>query len=420
MIGKKKYEYVLKEPLDPGWLITLNNANKTPQLKEYCIHEKTGRLSKRTREASNYPWRNWTHICKHSKDVNQCKLCFLKIEKKKKVRILGPNPTFGEVARHRRLTQKEKNKNDTDRNRHKNREQYLLSVGYKDTRKTSRLTCTVCLKVKVAVEDSNNRVLLENETFGGTEVTNARKVIQWVSKCNICRRKADNNSHLKGGARFILNQISSIRIHTNETPDDGRKRLIELCRIDRNCCYTCNVPLIKHGKAGFAQMSINNLNPDQKDLTVLHLSCVACNLCQNKLPYLEFLKGLISITKNIDTSNMNCNPLNEHELKWLQQGIFDNTCPTNIRLHVAEKYGRYCVYTGLEVCFSPNKFNTASFDRINSKLPYSKEQTQLVCKHLNYMKKGAITENELYKWLDHLFTNRQFIQDRYFEYLNKI
>lgn len=175
--------------------------------------------------------------------------------------------------------------------------------------------------------------------------------------------------------------------------------------------------MIKRGKCGYNQLSINKLHPNLKDSDILHLSCLACNLCQNNLPYFEFLKHILLIIDNNQIKNDK--KFTKNELLWLRKR--NTQCPYDIRLHVAEKYGRYCVYTGLEIVYESHKFNSASFDRIDSKLPYTKDQVQLVCKHINYVKKGAITESELFKWIENLKQNKKFIQKRHYQHelLNK-
>jgi hypothetical protein len=111
--------------------------------------------------------------------------------------------------------------------------------------------------------------------------------------------------------------------------------------------------------------------------------------------------------------------LTKNELIWLKKQNIK--CSYNVRLYVAKKYESRCFYTGLEIVYESFKFNTASFDRIDSKLQYTNDQVQLVCKNINYVKKGAITELELLKWIENLKKNKSFIQKRHYQHelLNK-
>lgn len=408
-------EWILKKPYDPKWKKILDEHNKTPLLIEYKTQEKIGKLFKRIRKSINSEWSSWYKICKHGRSIYNCK-CGIKVKKTPNMTI-DSNLSFSKQKRKKKkYIQGYYNKESTIIKYQKRKEKISL-LNYTDIKYKSP-TCSICKKIKVEVENMYTHTLLLNETYACTDANHNDKKLRWKSKCVECYSNTSKLNYATGGYVFVSNQIGRIRNHININISEAKLYFNNLCEIDQNRCYTCNVELIKNGKSGFAQLSINKLHPNLTESTILHLSCLACNLCQNNLPYRDFLKNLLAIVFNNNSGVVkNNNVLTTTELKWLKNGNYGNVCHPNIRLDVVKKYGRYCRYTGLEVIFGPHKFNTASFDRINSKLPYSAEQTQLVCKHINYVKKGTIDESELFKWLDHLKCNKVFIYNRFVSFI---
>ena len=67
---------------------------------------------------------------------------------------------------------------------------------------------------------------------------------------------------------------------------------------------------------------------------------------------------------------------------------------------------RTCALSGVSIIFHPDrnkqKLQTASVDRIESSLGYTKENIQIVHKRVNIMK-GNMTNNELKFWIYHMF-----------------
>lgn len=402
---KRTQEYIFKEPYDAKWIELLRKNNKTPLLVEYLFIDNF--LKRRTRKTENGIWSHWSKICKHNRFLNVCKECSILVERKFKKGI-DVNANLNDRRRYRHNIRNFYG--NQKKNRQEKRKKYLSGLtDYKDRRNFSRLNCSICFKTKVKIED--DVLLKEDEVFCTTTVCKKKKWIEWNSHCVNCLSEIEKSKYLIGGNVFIKNQTNAIRVHTNETVDEAKTRFNNLCKLDQNKCHTCGVELIQKGKSGFAQMSINKIHPDDNNSDILHLSCLACNLCQNKLPYIEFLEYLVLIADN--NYFRNNTSLTENELTWLTRQSGFNVCPNNVRLAVIKKYGRHCVYTGLEVSFESHKFNTASFDRIDSSKPYTNDQTQLVCKHVNFVKKGAITEVELIKWINHLKNNRYLIYDRY-------
>lgn len=410
----KTYKWILKESYDPQWLDLLIKNNKTPATIEFTFHEKTHKLSKRRRTSEKHIWSGWYHICKHDKKVAECKNCRVKVNKTKKKGLDTTNMPFSE--RTKKIIALYRSNGKIEYDKKEKRKEYLSSlILYKDTRSYNNKKCIECLKTKVEYENSAYYSLASDETFATTSVSTSRKELMWLSRCVICSKQRQETQYTNGGLHFEYKQIHTIRSHTDKSRDDAKIHLDNLYKLSNNKCFTCNVELVNLGKSGFAQASINKLHPNRPDCKIVQLSCLACNLCQNKLPYIDFLKHLVLIANN-NTIKSNKNTLGKNELIWLKRGGVNTIqCPATVRLHVVEKYGRYCVYTGLEVSFESNKFNTASFDRIDSSKPYSNDQVLLVCKHINYVKRGAITEQELIKWITHVRKNQNFIAKKYLE-----
>lgn len=404
---KRTHEFITKEPFDPVWLAELNEKNKTPELIEYKLSEITGKLSRRKRKSINHLWSQWRKICKHGERFHRCKNCSVKVEKKKEI---DKTASYNQQQKQRRAVSKFNGKQNNE-DRFKKRKIELASfINYNDTRSSCCLKCNMCLKTKIAVEESNTYTLKPDETFTGSLIKNDQKKIRWFSICVTCAKQQRAQNYLNGGVRFTKGLVHLIRAHKSVSPLDAKLILDELIKSEASKCFTCDIDLIAKGKSGFSQMSINKIHPDKPKSNIVHMSCLACNLAQNDLPYIEFLRFLYTIAKNTRVKN-NTEALNEKELQWLNWIAI--ACPNDVRLFVANKYGRYCYYTGLEIAFESFKFNTASFDRINSKLPYSNDQVQLVCKNINYVKKLSISEAELLKWLAHLRNNKEFIFNRF-------
>lgn len=415
----KKYQYVLKEPYDPKWLENLKNT----ELVEYKFYERTQKFSKRKRNSEDNIWSEWSQCCKHGKDLKNCSKCRIKVEKIYLRNEIDPNASYGEKQKQRVLIYRSYGKNMVEKNqseKRKKRKLYLSSLNYKDSRLCTGIYCSKCHKKKISIEDYDKDFILpENCVYALSQIIKKEKRIRWHEICVDCTKNKNNDNYINGGFSFIRTITVTIRLHLDNSNEEAKIIYKNLCVQDDNRCYTCNTELIKMGKSGYRQLSINKLHPNLKESDILHLSCLACNLCQNSLPYFEFLKYILLIIENNNIRNDDDKELTKNELLWLKKQRI--ICPYDVRLHVVEKYCRSCIYTGLEIVYESHKFNTASFDRIDSKLPYTNDQVQLVCKHINYVKKGAIDESELFKWIENLKRNKSFIQKRHYhhELLNK-
>ncbi len=134
----------------------------------------------------------------------------------------------------------------------------------------------------------------------------------------------------------------------------------------------------------------------------LATSCVACNNFQNNLSWNIHLNALAQIAKIEEYKDVS--PLTPNEYRWLMatRKAGSVKCPKAVRLQLFVRDGRYCRASGTKMVFKSYCWNTVSYDRINSKLPYTFENTRLVCKHINYVKMRSITESELQAWLAHI------------------
>ncbi len=130
--------------------------------------------------------------------------------------------------------------------------------------------------------------------------------------------------------------------------------------------------------------------------------CLACQWFQHNLSWEDHLTTIKEIA-TCELTTKNTAPLTWYELRWINTSCGgSNVCPVNIRHQVIARDGRHCRETNAEVVFDSGYWNTASFDRDDSSLPYSLEQTRLVCKHINYVKTKSISKSEMEQWLAHL------------------
>lgn len=194
--------------------------------------------------------------------------------------------------------------------------------------------------------------------------------------------------HLNGDLQTMKDAFASIRVRY------GGK------------CFSCGIDVISKSGSGWKQESINDMHPERRieskaaPLEHLVTSCLACNLFQNKLSWDESRDALSCIATGRE-------PICDYTIfsrvvNGGGEGTTQDTCPTKIRKQVLARDNNKCVVTGLGVTYATNKWNTASYDRIDSKLEYTLENTRVVCKHVNFVKQHAITESELNAWLTHI------------------
>lgn len=82
---------------------------------------------------------------------------------------------------------------------------------------------------------------------------------------------------------------------------------------------------------------------------------------------------------------------------------------------ILEKQNHKCALTGVPISLLTNNdraaFQSASLDRINGELGYTKENIQWVHKHVNFLK-GALTDEELLFWCREIYLNNKDRSDK--------
>ena len=293
--------------------------------------------------------------------------------------------------------------NNVKKSEYVNKIQQLIESKCIDDRRAGKC-CPHCKKVFIGFD------LLRNphhtyETYAGHRVV--ENMIKWASTCIAC--KALMRKRTSPHTALFDNLCSNIARHRNGTREDMKKTLYFIRTRDMKRCKACNVEVVSEQKSGWRQESINDMRPNELNddkttkLENLAISCLCCNMVQNKLPWVDFINALKIIANT--TPQKNHSPLTSSELKWLLQrrSSDDNErCNPEIKFAAYVRDGRHCVLTGAEMVFVSGFWNTVSFDRIDSKLPYTLENTRLVCKHINFAKQRSITEAELQEWLAHI------------------
>lgn len=289
--------------------------------------------------------------------------------------------------------------------------QQLLDEGAKDARVEGK-KCSHCKKV-YRVEDLNY-TLLENETYCryiSRKSSRHVNVICWATRCVKCYCIYDGNRYKTRSASFDAHQTKTLRTHRNGTEASRRELMLALRKVSQGMCAACSIPLVRQGMAGWTQESVNDMNPKQRKvdeetpLDELTMVCLACNYAQNKMDWSEFQEMLRTIASGTP-DRANTNTLSQKDISYLELGVKE--CSVRMKQEIIAKSGRYCHLTGIEVVFESNKWNSISFDRDDSSKPYSVEQTHVCCKHINFVKKGTITEAQTREWVANIRSNILF------------
>jgi len=288
----------------------------------------------------------------------------------------------------------------------------LVSVGYIDKRNSEKI-CSRCKRKCIHVDIDGN---YNSETHTETSyvVKTKTNYIYWQAYCLECA-SIRNKKWRSDPSNFNSVLAKSLEDHLYGTLESFLKIAGFIRNRDNDTCQLCNANLIPQIKSGWRQLSLNDMHPDRRiiekkaDMNDVVCSCLACNYFQNKLSW-EDTKNAISIIRDTIPNQLIIipdffNTLSKTEQRWVCCGARDqDVCPDDLRKLIVNRDQDICRLTGVKVVFRSHCWNTASYDRIDSKLPYTIENTQLVCKHINFVKKGAITIDEFNLWLKHIRT----------------
>jgi len=426
--GNNKQEPI---PIVPELLAAFEKLKKEKEIPgklEFRLHPKSNRINRRVFSSKGY-WFDWGDSCIHGNAA--CVTCDPKPDRKKK-KVEIPTTSIGKKKTRRKIQTNEftakrkrriKSPNEVQQenikkeqskldNRKKKIEEYIEN-GYNDRREID-LPCPDCHKKRISSYEYNYILNTEIETYCRLNVSHQEKRIRWEGACIECKQERPKRD------TFNVDVISRIITHINGDREDAKKIFEE---IDSDTCYTCGVDIIKHSISGWKQCSINDKNPgralnEETPIEDFVVCCLACNRFQNKLSFKETLESLIMIC-DVDSTYDRHN-LTKQDIIWLKQkscGSMDGelTCPFEVRMHVIEKYGTNCFYTGVPLLFESNDPFTISFDRQDGK-EYVTKNVRPVSKHINYVKVQNIKESDLIEWIMHIRKNR----DRFVKMLNKL
>ncbi len=285
----------------------------------------------------------------------------------------------------------------------------LIASGYTDARKHGK-TCPTCDKMYIKSDGLTTvNMLQDNETLCGYSVRHKRKCIQWSSHCISCHNKIRNKSYFEGTREFDNKQIHILKRHLPMNTKDRRKVVHQLREESKGNCAICGIQTIRAGKSGFRKESFTDMYPKRRThddpscgVADLRLVCNACQNFQNDLNWNEVFDALCTI-REVNQAYKNLSPLNDDEWSYFIYSACHNNGKTpSIKRELFDRDGRHCQYTGIEMKFEAHHWNTVSFDRFDSKQLYTLENTHLVCKNINYVKRDSITEEELFAWLKHI------------------
>ncbi len=312
--------------------------------------------------------------------------------------------------RNQKKTQRKRKRNneieaDVARKTRKTQLDKLIEEGYKDLRNFGK-KCPTCSKLYVKAEELMSYTMLKDDvTPCGYTYDKGSKRIYW-SYCLLCKRKTLNANYIEGKKQFDGNQIVTLQRHLNMTRENIRIAMNQLRKQFDGKCAACGIETIQKGKSGWKQQSFTDMYPKRRytdnpscEVEDIRMVCLACQYFQDTLNWNELFNALCEI-QNAEQKTKNLSPLNDNELSYLNSIRGGRTKKFKHKLF--DRDGRHCQYTGVEMKFEPYHWNTMSFDRFNSQQLYTIENTHLVCKNINFVKKRTITEEELLAWLKHI------------------
>jgi hypothetical protein len=284
----------------------------------------------------------------------------------------------------------------------------LLAKGYTDLRRIGD-ECTACHKKRIKSETLTvDSVLNDDETPSSSSYNHQSKVIKWHS-CLPCDKKQQQIRYINGTKAFDNHHIKTLQRHLSKSRDDIKLAINQFREQFDGKCAACGIQTIKKGKSGFRQESFTDMYPKKRtrddpscDVDDMILVCLACQYFQDNLSWGEFYGALCEV-RCVEGKSKNLSPLTENETLYLISGSRSNGKTVSLRRKLFTRDGRHCQYTGIEMKFEAKHWNTVSFDRLDTQIErYNFENTHLVCKNINYIKKHSITEDELKDWIAHV------------------
>ncbi len=278
----------------------------------------------------------------------------------------------------------------------------LIAKGATDSRKAR--ICKLCQKRCVRDEDYIFQQPGFDETRTRSQYDRRRNTFHWQQDCVLCKLANRRKNYRKGGVEFLSNIAKSTLFHVGGTMEQARKLVSDMIKESGGLCKSCGVEVLSRGSSGWQQLSITDMFPDRRTVEKrcgkedLAIVCLACQKFQNDLSWDVFLSALRDIAKGPDDKSK---PTRPWPLKTDHTRGGDG-CPIHIQQQIILRDGLFCAYTGLEAYFEKYHWRTASWDRYDSSLPYTLENTHLVCKNINYVKSRAVTEAHLLEWISHI------------------
>lgn len=294
-----------------------------------------------------------------------------------------------------------------DRNRRRERVCKEIGGGRKDGRKTGRL-CPRCQKVCVKEEEQDvNAVPGENETFCGFRLDDPGEIhVKWAQCCFVCNTRRHGVDYRKGGTAFDRRHVGTLKRHLAMTSAEIRVVINQLREKCGGICAGCGILTLRKGMSGWKQESFTDIFPSRRPKEApscgvedISIVCLTCQWCQHDLDWEEFGKVIRRIRSGPEQNRGV--EFSKQERRWY--GILSTHGPNIVDKEViVARQGRHCHFTGIEMMFESKHWNTASWDRDDSSMPYTSENTHLVCHHINIMKQRSITESELLEWIAHV------------------
>ena len=407
-----------KIPITTGLTNALNNLTQTKSVAgkiEFRLHPKSNRINIRTWSEKCQKWNHWRDSCVHGQ------IWCVKCERpageeapsfqadSRSVKTEKHKESMKETKR-RKIEQSSQQLKETKKEKRQNQIENAIVNGFVDLRSNTQ-KCVDCGKFKICKTNTLHE-LKENETFCGSAIKKKEKKIYWIERCSGCLSEHCKKLRADGGNKFKDILVNCVNLHISGPRSKAAEILKRVCERVGLKCHTCGVDCIFKSKSGWRQVSINNLRPELKSQDMpcaeedLVVSCLACNLFQNKLTFQETTVALLQLCSEPSKPILRALTYTEDQLLRRNYGSeisYKGTgCNYDVAAEVVKIHGLSCVYSKVPLLFERHKAFSFSVDRVDSSQPYTVENARPCAKHINYVKKGAIIENELLDWLRHL------------------